>query len=696
MQAAGGLQMKMMKDHLPTKYEKPVLPNPAADRNARPLPAGPVVLLRKILSHRLGGVLLFGLAFISIALLTRFALLCKSYTLIDHAPLALLKIFLWGLLYDLAAASYFVIPLVVYLSLLPEKIFLSRWHRHVTSLFFFLVLYGLLFTGVAEWVFWDEFGARFNFIAVDYLVYTTEVVGNIYESYPLPAILTGLLLAAAMLFYPARRRGWLNIWFAAQTPARSRIAWGSAVLLLPVLFTLTLNNRMVPAFANNYNQELAKNGGYSLFAAFRENQLDFQRFYRTESNGEAFRQVRELVKTGDSLFLTPGEKDINRLVKNAGMEKHYNVIQITVESLSAEYLAAFGNNPDLTPNLDDLARRGILFTNFYATGTRTDRGMEALTLSVPPTPGRSIIKRPGNEHLFSLGSVFQERGYDTAFLYGGYGYFDNMNYFFGHNGYRVIDRAAVPAEAVTFANVWGACDENLYSWELQEADRSYAAEKPFYHFVMTTSNHRPFTYPDGRIDIPSHTGRRGAVKYTDYAIGEFIRQASKKPWFADTVFVIVADHCAGSAGETDLPVNNYRIPLIIYNPQLFQPEKIDKLCSQIDYAPTLLALLHWSYESQFYGKNIFAMQPGEERAFIGNYQKLGYLRDNQLTILKPLQQVASYDWDPRTDSLAPIPEDAPMARQAIAYYQSASYSFAHHHLAGEQELNLPKIAHLRP
>jgi len=633
---------------------KPVLHDFADDRNPKPLPGGTGGGLRKILSHQQGGVLLFGLAFISISFLTRTVFLLKSYSLVDGAPATLLNVFLWGLLYDLAAASYFVIPMAVYLTVLPQKIFAWKWHRHVSSLFFFVVLYGLLFMAVAEWFFWDEFGARFNFIAVDYLVYTHEVVGNIYESYPLPAILSGLLLTAAVFFYLIRRSGWLNIWLA-----------------VPVVFSLVLNNRMVPTFANNYNQELAKNGDYSLFAAFRENQLDFQKFYRNEDDGEAFRQVRELVKSDNSSFLSAGGKNITRLVKNKGSERRYNIIQITVESLSADFMAAFG-----------------------ATGTRTDRGMEALTLSVPPSPGRSIIKRPDNEHLFSIGSVFQERGYDTAFIYSGYGYFDNMNYFFGNNGYKVIDRASVPKEAVTFANVWGACDENLYSWVLQEADRSYAANKPFYHFVMTTSNHRPFTYPDGKIDIPSHTGRSGAVKYTDYAIGEFIRQASEKPWFANTVFVIVADHCAGSAGKTDLPVNNYQIPLIIYNPHLFQPEKVNKLCSQIDFPPTLLALLHWTYESQFYGKNVFAMQPGEQRAFIGNYQKLGYLRGNELTILKPLQQIASYHWDPQTSSLTPIPEDTAMVKQAIAYYQSESYAFAHR--VNEKQPDLPKMAYLRP
>ena len=109
------------------------------------------------------------------------------------------------------------------------------------------------------------------------------------------------------------------------------------------------------------------------------------------------------------------------------------MIQITVESLSAKYLGVYNPKSKLTPNLDAIAAKSLVFDNFYATGTRTDRGMEALSLSLPPTPGRSLIKRPHNEQLFTVGSVFRSKGYDTAFLYGGYGYFDNMNYYFGNN-----------------------------------------------------------------------------------------------------------------------------------------------------------------------------------------------------------------------------------------------------------------------
>ena len=213
-----------------------------------------------------------------------------------------------------------------------------------------------------------------------------------------------------------------------------------------------------------------------------------------------------------------------------------NVILIMADDLGYGDLGCFGQTRIDTPHLDRLAAEGARFTQFYATGTRTVRGMEALALSLPPTPGRSVLKRPHNENMFTLGSVLRSRGYDTAFLYGGFGYFDNMNYFFGHNGYRIVDRATVKTKDITFANIWGACDQDLYRWTMREADKEAAAGKPFHFFLMTTSNHRPFTFPDGQIDLPSKvSGRQGGVKYTDYAIGEFIRKASANlawapPW----------------------------------------------------------------------------------------------------------------------------------------------------------------------
>ena len=132
----------------------------------------------------------------------------------------------------------------------------------------------------------------------------------------------------------------------------------------------------------------------------------------------------------------------------------------------------------------------------------------------------------------------------------GYGYFDNMSYFFSHNGFSIVDRSNFTRDEITFANIRGVCDEDLFRKTIQESDRSWTAGKPFFSMVMTTSNHRPYTYPAGKIDIAAGTGRGGGVKYADYAVGQFIEQAQKRPWFKDTVFVFVADHCAASAGST--------------------------------------------------------------------------------------------------------------------------------------------------
>ncbi len=635
-------------------------------------------LFQKVLAHHQGGIPLFFVLFLILSFFIRLALLIKSYTLIDWNIMALLGVFTWGFIYDFIAASYCAIPLVLYLALVPERIFRHKLHQAFFIFFYFTVIYILLFDAAAEWIFWDEFGVRFNFIAVDYLVYTKEVIGNIFESYPMPVIFGGLFFLTSVFFFFFYKTGWLRLWRqAGKTPWKSRLTHASGLLLIPIILFVFVDESMVPCFDNNYNRELARNGIYSLFAAFRNNELDYCTFYYTEDNENVFKRLRTILKNDDASFLSSDAVDITRFVKHAGVPKRYNIIQITVESLSSKYMGIFGNSENLTPNIDALAKAGILFTNFHATGTRTVRGMEALTLSLPPTPGRSIVKRPHNEHLFSLGSIFKDRGYDTVFLYGGYGYFDNMNYFFGNNGYRVVDRASVQDEDVTFSNIWGVCDEDIFKWVLREADKAFVDGKPFYHFVMTTSNHRPFTYPDERIDIPSHTGRRGGVKYTDYAIGEFIRKAREKPWFDNTVFVIVADHCAGSSGKTDLPIKKYEIPLIIYNPELFAPQQVNKLCCQIDFPPTLLALMNWSYKSRFYGKDILRMKPEEERALIATYEILGLMKGDELAILKPLRQKLVYYVDRNTGNAAPCSYDKSLIHDALAYYQSAAYLGSH-------------------
>ncbi len=350
---------------------------------------------------------------------------------------------------------------------------------------------------------------------------------------------------------------------------------------------------------------------------------------------------------------------------------------IMVESLSAEYMGAFGDNRGWTPNLDNLAKRSLFFDNVYATGTRTVRGMEAVVLSVPPSPGRSIIKRPDCHDMFSAGFIFKEKGYENKFIYAGYGYFDNMNDFFSHNGFMTVDRTDMDTNEISFSNVWGVCDEDLFNKALKESDKSYQKNKPFFNYIMTTSNHRPYTYPEGKIDIPSHTGRSGGVKYTDYAINKFLGDAASKPWFKNTIFIILADHNGGSAGETSLPAWRYKIPVFIYGPGIIKPLIVSKLSSQIDIMPTLFSIMNWSYESKFYGEDILD-ENFNERAFIGTYQKLGFLRKDRLVILESDKILHEYKivhqslYDVKYKEIDPIEKDK---LDAITYYQSASYFY---------------------
>jgi phosphoglycerol transferase MdoB-like AlkP superfamily enzyme len=365
---------------------------------------------------------------------------------------------------------------------------------------------------------------------------------------------------------------------------------------------------------------------------------------------------------------------IERRIIADGPQRQLNVVLISVESLSAEYLDHFGGKRGWTPRLDRLADEGVLFTRLYATGTRTVRGLEALALSLPPTPGHSVIKRPNNENLFTIGEVFLEKGYHPLYIYGGYGYFDNMEHFFGSNGYRVIDRTAIPAKDIHYENIWGVADEDLFTQTLRELDAEHSSGNQFFAHVMTTSNHRPYTYPAGRVDVPSGTSAEGAVKYTDWAIGDFIDRSRTRPWFDDTIFVIVADHCAAARGRTDLPLERFHIPMIIYSPKHIAPSRIETIASQIDVPPTILALLNISYVSRFFGQDILTDGKKHQRAFMANYQTIGHLEDNMLVELRPQRRVRVID--PATGRELPsTAETRHQADESIAYYQAASDAF---------------------
>jgi phosphoglycerol transferase MdoB-like AlkP superfamily enzyme len=631
----------------------------------------------------------FALFFMAASLLLRIVFVYLSLEETDLTLKSAVSILFKGLVFDFGVVLYFSLLYSMYLLLLPQKYNKSSFNRVISYIMVFLMILIAVFSFFAEFTFWGEFESRFNFIAVDYLIYTYEVINNINESYPLPYLITGVIGITAAVLLLFIKSNTFNSSFMSCTRLNLRLGHSLALAMLIGIYALAVDNSWAEKGENRYQNELSKAGIYSFFSAFRNNELNYEQFYSLISNKQAFAIAREMLKEPGSSYIGMPESIRKKVSSSQTKQQLPNVIMVVIESFSADFMGQFGSKQNLTPVLDSLADRSLLFTNMYATGTRTVRGMEALSLAVPPTPGNSIVRRKNNKQLSTIGSIFRSKGYSTTFYYGGDGYFDNMNQYFGSNGFDIVDRGRrltigddyktqrrrISDSEVSFENAWGISDQDLYSAVIKDADAKFTAGRPFYNFVMTTSNHRPFTYPDGKIDIPSGLNREGAVKYTDFAIGQFLKQAKAKPWFKNTVFIFVSDHCASSAGKNEIDVAKYHIPAIVYNLRNTAPAHLEKICSQIDLYPTLFSVLNWSYTGNNYGKNILDSSY-VPRTLMATYQKLGYMKNDSLVILSPRRKVESFLYNTLSNGQKKQKVSQHLISEAIAYYQTAYYLYS--------------------
>lgn len=579
---------------------------------------------------------------------------CRSFLLTDNTPgfMEILDVYFDGFLWDIYAWIFISLPIFLASAFLPEKWIKKFDESKVAYVVTTILTCVWLFVAFCETTFWNEFHSRFNFIAVDYLIYTNEVLANIRESYPINWILSGVLLAAILITY-------LVMKIKLKVPEKVFLNKSTGVtlfgLITPFLFFTTFGPMLETHDPNFHEDQLSRNGWIEFTRAFRSNEIDYKSFYQTVTNEKAAQ-------------ISNSRPELSAI--NHPFKTKPNVVMIVVESLGAKFIAPLGGQKDTTPFLNNLSNESIFFENLYATGTRTVRGLEAINLSLPPTPGYSVVKRPYHKNLFSLGNTFTKNGYEPTFLYGGRGFFDNMNSFFSGNGFDVVDQTDFKKNEVTFTNAWGVCDEDMFAKAEQIMDQKKGGA-PKLLFMLTTSNHRPFTYPDGKIDIKSGESRAGAVKYTDYAIGKFLTNVKNKPWAKNTIFVIVADHSTEGRGQFDLEMADFHIPMWIYAPGVIAPQRITKLASQIDLLPSLIHLLGLKDKSPFFGRSVFNENWKEERAFVGNYQFVGFYKNNVLTTLGPNRTIRNFSYDPATK----VQKDfgtSPFVEEAAGQYQYAS------------------------
>ncbi len=621
--------------------------------------------------------------YLAVCVLTRISLILAGAGELHGDFLSIIPALLVGLLFDLFVAACLCALYFVFLTILPERWLKSVTVRGLVLVGFFIYTFGLLYLGVVEYFFFGEFDSRFNYVAVDYLLFPHEVFVNLWDTYPVFQVLIASAIIALLVVYYLRR----TILVSRVLP-QPRGAWPKYLLLYVAIAALGyfgLSYRFTQVSDNRVLNEIAGNGYYSFFYALSTNELDYDTYYARIDDAEADRRVRDMVrKESDVIDTTRESVPQGRMIRGAGEARRFNVVLVLEESFGSKFVGLLHpENGHLTPEFDSLAMHGLLLRHIYATGNRTVRGIEATLAGFPPLPGNSIVRRPGGHHVFTLPSVLKSQGYQTTFIYGGRSYFDNLGDFAANNDFdRVIDQTDM--RNVQFKTIWGVCDEDLFNNALTVCDSMSAGGKPFFATLLTVSNHTPYTYPEGRIAAdPKQQRRENAVSYADYAIGKFIRDARSHKFFDSTLFVFLGDHGARVYGAQQIPMDSYEIPVLLYCPALIpEARPVDILGSQLDVAPTILGLLNVSYESQFFGRNLLDVAEGQTWALMNHNRDVALLRDNRLAVLGLKQDIELWARDPDTGKFTrlPVDSDSGLVRDAIAWYQTAYREYRTHAL----------------
>jgi phosphoglycerol transferase MdoB-like AlkP superfamily enzyme len=624
--------------------------------------------------------------------LLRVALYCFFKPQPSPSAADLAKAFLIGLHLDIFVALLFCMPLILWLVFLPDRWFRAGWHRFLFKAVFFFFWVCQVFSFFAEYYFFEEFKSRYNTVAVDYLLYPSEVFNNIWDSYPVGKIIA-LCCVAAVFMLIIIHKATKPIW---NSPAAemTRVFWfcGAVVACVGLWFTVSFreyrfsNERLV--------NEIANNGQVAFAAALWTRNLDYSAYYKTLPPEEAYERAHRLLTEPKAAFSTkPGS--LQRDVSGSADKPRLNVVIMLEESLGSEFWGCLGRKDTLTPEMDRLANEeGMLFTNLYASGNRTVRGFEGVLSSFPPLPGDSIVKRDRSDNVETIARILKRDGYNTIFLYGGRGLFDGMRSFAINNGYdKFVEQKHF--EHPTFTTIWGVCNEDLYDKSIQEMRALADTGKPFFATVLSVSNHKPYTYPKGKIpEDPDKRKREYAVKYTDYALGKYFRDLKKESFYTNTIFVVVADHGARVYGSQSIPIHSYEIPMVVVGPAVVkEPSRIGALGCSLDVSPTILGILGRPYQTLFFGRDLLHSPPEGGRVFLNHNRDIGMLRDNRMVVLSMPKTVEFYRGDPKTENMRKVEPDAidlEMEKDATAIYQTADDLYTHerYRVQWEEHANL--------
>ena len=579
-----------------------------------------------------------------------------------------------------------ILPLIGLILLPPKTV---RKFCLAFSLYFSVIASLFVFLEIATFPFMAEFDTRLDRIFLDHLAQTQEVTTMILKGFRL-SLAAGVLTTALT--------GWLVFKASQKLFTRPMVCSVQKRILLALAAGILVycgyrgtfihgkKETKLTAFSNsNIANQLALNSTSSLSFAYY-NMKNYEQnpteVYGDMDPREILVRVRKESHIPEEACTNPDIPLLHYQKSNFPAQQPMNLVIILEESLGAEYVGCLGGLP-LTPNIDRLSKEGLLLTNLYSTGTRTTRGIEAVISGFPPTPGQSTVMLDLSQtNFFTIAELLGRRGYSTEFLYGGRKSFDHMSAFFIGNGVqRIYDKESFDKNI--FEATWGVADEDVFNKAL-EVFKGHGTS-PFFSLILTTSNHSPFDFPDGRIELyekPQKTQNNGA-KYADYALGEFFKTAKKEPYYKNTLFLIIADHSSRLHGLDLIPVEKFHIPGLLIGPSV-KPGVYTRVASQIDMTPTLLDLMGISAEHPCPGRSLLSLPDNLPGRAILQYGGINaFMEGNRVIILRPDIQPAQFTYE--NERLIPSTIDPDFAKTALAHALLPGYLYYNrfHHLPAE-------------
>lgn len=624
-------------------------------------------------------IFLFGLSFLTIS---RFFLSMWNFDRVTNVN-GWSEIFISGLRVDIATLSYlFVIPALITCLMINYKNLKKIW-LFFLRIWIVLSIWLLVFMEVVTPSFILEYDVRPNRLFVEYLMYPSELMNMLLSGYKIELTIVTLLSSLTLYF------SWKGSAVVLNEPAIPVWYWRPLLAILVLLLGVMgarsslghrpLNPAMVAFSIDPLMNDLTLNSTYSMLFAVKQlqNEDDAFKYYGQMDEDEVINLVRDSTNLGLNKYFS---KEFPTMAshKSSYRGQKKNLVILLQESLGARYVGKLGGLP-LTPNIDKLMEEGWNFTNVYATGTRSVRGIEAIITGFSPTPARSVVKLGKSQSgFFSIAHLLKKNGYHTQFIYGGESHFDNMKSFFLGNGFDDMQDFGTFKEP-TFVGSWGASDEDLYAKAHLQFSVLHEQRKPFFSLVFTTSNHTPFDYPDGRIELynqPKET-RENAAKYSDYALGKFFENAKKSAYWADTIFLIVADHDSRAYGDQLVPIKHFHIPAVIVGSDIIHHQDT-RLASQIDLPQTLLSLIGVDSDNPMIGHDLTQEIPQVKlRAMMQFYKNFAWMDgQNNVVVLQPEKSPVEFYYDRKNENLVGSKESNPelvIKAKANALWGSLAY-----------------------